>query len=194
MIKTKCFFCKKKIILRWKCQLKVRNYCDRYCLGKSRRIPFNPCQNCGKPVNWRGKKIRACSLFCRNMLNTGPGNPHFKGGEFISIKGYKQILDPRDDRRKRYIEEHRYFMELKIGRRLKPRFEVVHHINGNKTDNRLCNLVLTSISEHSKIHNLERPRCYKTGEFLSPKFKGKFKKHTRKRSKLGRYLSSKYTS
>lgn len=42
-------------------------------------------------------------------------------------------------------------MQNHLGRKL-GRFEVVHHINGNKEDNRLKNLEVKSLSEHSKEH------------------------------------------
>lgn len=54
----------------------------------------------------------------------------------------------------RRIYEHRYFMEIKIGRKLS-RYEHVHHINGIKTDNRIENLVLINESMHSKKHAIE---------------------------------------
>lgn len=51
---------------------------------------------------------------------------------------------------------HRYLMEQRIGRELE-RGEVVHHINGDKRDNRLENLQLMTNSEHMKLHrNQER--------------------------------------
>jgi len=44
------------------------------------------------------------------------------------------------------ILEHRYVMELKLGRFLRSD-EVVHHLNGIRYDNHLQNLVL--VTEHS---------------------------------------------
>ena len=51
-----------------------------------------------------------------------------------------------------YVAEHRLIIEQHIGRRLQ-RTEQIHHINCNKTDNRLENLHISrTVNEHLKSH------------------------------------------
>src|SRR5690606_5415696 len=72
-----------------------------------------------------------------------PGEKHrdWKGGRVIDKDGYVLIYMPDhpDARSTGYILEHRWVMEQKLGRRLLGS-EVVHHINGNHSDNRPENL------------------------------------------------------
>jgi len=51
----------------------------------------------------------------------------------------------------KWMDEHRYVMEMVIGRPLR-KDEVVHHKNGDPLDNRPENLMVTSHSQHRKIH------------------------------------------
>ena len=60
-------------------------------------------------------------------------------------------LYPTRQVNKLQIREHRFVMEQYIGRKLKIS-ELVHHINGNKHDNRIENLKIVSRSEHKKEH------------------------------------------
>ena len=54
-----------------------------------------------------------------------------------------------------YIREHRLVMEKKIGRFLQPN-EVVHHINGNRQDNRVENLQLFDKPLHDSLESKKR--------------------------------------
>jgi hypothetical protein len=48
-------------------------------------------------------------------------------------------------------------MEKKLGGFLGPK-TVVHHINGDRLDNRIANLMLTTIGYHNIIHKRGHPR------------------------------------
>lgn len=80
-----------------------------------------------------------------------PGREHasWKGGRTIDRQGY--VLVRAYGRSKPYIGEHVLAAEERIGRALRSD-EVVHHINGDKTDNRSENLVVMTRSEHRTLH------------------------------------------
>lgn len=66
--------------------------------------------------------------------------------------------------------EHRYIMERYLGRKLQTQ-EYVHHINGNKKDNRLENLTVMSAQEHNDLHNTIYPKtkiCKVCGKEFAP--------------------------
>ena len=68
------------------------------------------------------------------------------------MKGYKRLSLGKDENGKRiFIDEHRLIMEKHLGRKLNKN-EIVHHINGDKRDNRIENLQVMTLSEHSRMH------------------------------------------
>ena len=98
---------------------------------------------------------------------TGESNHMWKGGRVIDGGGYVLIKKHDHTRRKKagqYVPEHVLVMEKHLGRKLNwfgpghPDSEIVHHINGDKKDNRIENLMIVNFVEHMKIHNKLRKK------------------------------------
>ena len=88
---------------------------------------------------------------------SGSSNGNWKGGKRVLENGYVSIYAPNHPLRHKdgTVYEHQLVMEKHIGRALK-RGEVVHHINGIKSDNRIENLLLLTNSDHIKLHAIMR--------------------------------------
>ena len=80
---------------------------------------------------------------------SGALNPSYKRG-YWETNGY---LFTRVKGKKRQV--HRIIAEKKIGRPLQ-KHEVVHHINGDKKDNRPENLEVMPRAEHIQLHSNDR--------------------------------------
>jgi len=112
------------------------------------------CHNCGMLfVTYPSRVKRGEGKFCSNKCaNKHRGNPfekngNWKGGRYVLSDGYIGICTGGG----KYRREHDLVMEKHIGRRLLP-WENVHHINEDKTDNRLENLALMTASDHAYLH------------------------------------------
>jgi hypothetical protein len=107
------------------------------------RGPKRQCRTCaGREQQTRIRHVPRRPKDQRREKNTS-----WKGGIRTHASGYLYVLlDPDDWRRPMagrdgYVFEHRAVMAEKTGRLLNE-WESVHHINGNRTDNRAANLEL----------------------------------------------------
>jgi predicted DNA-binding protein YlxM (UPF0122 family) len=106
------------------------------------------------------KKISSSLKGKEQPWNQRDNHPFWNGGKFKHHK-YIYILLDKDNpfycmakKNKGYIAEHRYIMANYLGRPLES-WEIVHHIDGNKTNNKISNLKLFSKSTHDMVTILE---------------------------------------
>jgi hypothetical protein len=152
----------------------------KICQDQQDNITKNmlPCDWCKKMFNvskyQKSKKKKGRNIFCSKQChrqgiskrqsgnnNSFFGKTHtdqvinnikkanFKTGKSI-VNGYV-IINPVRGKSKA-TKEHRSIMEQHLGRKLLSK-EHVHHIDGNKLNNDISNLLLTSPKEHTIIHN-----------------------------------------
>lgn len=138
-------------------------YCSRACAAVGRRVPERrdrrprpdrdpstvvcACAMCGTtlyrwPSEVKGKDRVYCGRKCADAAKVGSG----KG--FTLDRGYRFIVASRNER----VYEHRLVMEQHLGRKLTSA-EHVHHINGDRSDNRIENLQIVTASEHIALHH-----------------------------------------
>ena len=96
----------------------------------------------------RKKLFRLGVLENWHKYHIGQNSPNWKGGRHITENGYIRCTIFVNGKTK-LVYEHRLVMEKYLGRPLLKK-ESVHHLNGIKTDNRLENLLLTTVSHNSR--------------------------------------------
>lgn len=132
--------------------MKIKIYESKICIGCN-----NEFNNSSARTENEYKKQKFCGLPCFRKNNKhsrikGPGSSSWKGGVQYH-NGYRYLYAPNHPFRARelYVAEHRLVLEKHMGRYIK-KGEYIHHINGNRLDNRADNLFVCTMKEHVAIH------------------------------------------
>jgi len=153
-----------------------------YEIGKTghdapRHFILRKCNICGNSKWVRIEDVRKTCSKCAIKINNkkylqkyhfqpSRYNPRWKGGIVKDGSGYKGIKIYSDNpfysmaKKSGYVYEHRLVMARHLGRPLE-RKEIVHHVDGNRENNKLPNLELT---KHRKgFHHMSYQDGYKRG-------------------------------
>jgi hypothetical protein len=151
-IKKSCLFCGEGLTLNNTRDIKRKKFCSRSCAGKW-KIKYTDFGR--KGVSFSEETKRKISETVKKQYANGR----------ISV-GWRKYIPRRRKTGRGYVHlgtrrEHAVLMEKKLGRKLLPN-EVVHHIDEDKANNSLGNLIVMTRSSHIRLHSKLRWQRYAT--------------------------------
>lgn len=160
LIPLVCKICKKVYHVK-PYRSKISKCCSRACLWHITRpdIPAKKYNKGKKAHNNAGVFINC--LKCNKKVNISPSRIGIQ--YFCSKKCYETILPKKEKgpyqkvtiKSKTRVLSHRIiyekFHKIKI-----PKYHVIHHIDGNHKNNSIDNLQMMTLSEHTRLHSIER--------------------------------------
>lgn len=161
-VEIKCAQCGTPV---WKYPSSNTRFCSKSCARTAANLtdknPSFTRDISGKrnPMYGRGMVGEANPMFGKRRELS----PRWRGGRKTRPDGYVRVIAPvghpaRIEHRATglaYVLEHRLVVERHIGRYLTDD-EVVHHIDGNPSNNSIENLAIMSKVEHGKLHQEQR--------------------------------------
>lgn len=104
----------------------------------------------------------------RSEVRRREKSANWRGGVRTTVKGYRQLLCPEHPRADSsgYVMEHIVVWENESGFSM-PENCCIHHLNGNKSDNRIENLCLMLHGAHTVYHHTGAQRSQETRDKIS---------------------------
>ena len=155
MINSICRVCQKSIIYA---PSRIKKFCSIVCRSKGYVMSENAKQfarirrikmNKQFPISSEQAKIN----LSKAIRPKGKEHYRWNGGKKINQEGYRLIKCKEHPRKQNgYVMEHTLIMENHLGRFLDNE-EIVHHIDNNKLNNSINNLMLfPNTTEHTQFH------------------------------------------
>lgn len=109
------------------------------------------------------RKSKEIEFLNRSLSRKRERGSNWNGGVRVTKRGYRQVLSPEHSRADSsgYVMDHILVWERETGFPV-PDGCCIHHLNGNKSDNRIENLCLMSFGSHTTFHHLGKRHSEET--------------------------------
>ena len=114
------------------------------------------------------RKTDEVEFLNRSEARKGEKGSNWHGGVRTTSGGYRQVLCPEHPRADKagYVMEHILIWEQETGVPV-PMNCCIHHLNGNKTDNKIQNLCMMQHTAHTVFHHTGIKRSAETKRKIS---------------------------